>query len=277
MSVPKTTTVLTLAQMFHNMHPDTFVCADPEKEGGIWYEFKNHHWGKIKTAILHKKIKQSLCPEFLRERKRLCDAIRSGKDLDDDLKKNGEILKNLDSIWFRDTMIWEMVDLFYDENVNFIERLDANVNLIGFNNGVFNIETMSFREGKPDDYICKNENRNYQDFSDAKICNIYTTHKLERDASHNGFIYLLREREFIKTDESVFKFGKTKSSNASRRINSYPKDSEIYYIEKVKDCDQLEKEVLAKLCINFRQRTDIGKEYFEGNIEDIMKLIKSNS
>ena len=124
----------------------------------------------------------------------------------------------------------------------------------------------------PAEYDSWNERRNADHRESKKDEN----HGTSASKICGGFIYLLREREFIKTSESVFKFGKTKSPNAYRRINSYPKGSEIYYIERVKDCDQLERDILAKMCINFNQRTDIGREYFEGNIDDIIGLIKSS-
>jgi len=38
--------------------------------------------------------------------------------------------------------------------------------------------------------------------------------------------YLMREREFIKTEEFIYKFGKTKQE-FNKRMNQYPKDSEI--------------------------------------------------
>jgi len=35
----------------------------------------------------------------------------------------------------------------------FIEKLDANPNIIGFNNGVYDVKSQQFRPGQPDDYI----------------------------------------------------------------------------------------------------------------------------
>jgi hypothetical protein len=273
-----------LAQMVHKMQAKTLACTNSE-ECWTWYEFKNHRWCKIKKiATLHRRIKQSLVPRLLREKKRLWKAISKDEKTDDDFKENIKTIENLDLVWFRDNIIKEMADLFYDENINFIKLLDANIDLIGFDNGIFDIRTMSFRDGRPDDYVSKSVGY-YQDVSDVETrisrINAIRDHKQtdsdSKDTSYDGFIYLLREREFIKTNEPIFKFGKTKSSNASHRINSYPKDSEICYIEKVKNCDQLEKDILVKLRFNFDQRTDIGREYFEGKIEDILKLIKIHS
>jgi hypothetical protein len=41
---------------------------------------------------------------------------------------------------------------------------------------------------------------------------------------NNEFIYLIKEREFIKNNEEIYKIGKTKQM-ALKRIKDYPKNS----------------------------------------------------
>lgn len=160
-----------LAQMLHDIYANVFVCADPEK--GIWYAFRNHRWHRIKKAIaLRKKIKQDLVPRFLEEKKKVHDAMSNMDDFDEDdlrkkMKEVNAILKNLNTAPFKNNIITETIDLFHDETVDFIERLDSDINLIGFENGVFDIRTMSFRDGRPDDYISKSTGYDYQDFTDS--------------------------------------------------------------------------------------------------------------
>jgi hypothetical protein len=48
------------------------------------------------------------------------------------------------------------------------------------------------------------------------------------DDNNNEFIYLIKEREFIKTKEPIYKIGKTKQKNL-QRIKSYPNGSIYYY------------------------------------------------
>ena len=88
----------------------------------------------------------------------------------------------------------------------------------------------------------------------------------------NNYIYLLREREFIKTKENVYKIGKTKQA-PNNRLNGYPKHSEVILFLKVSDCDNLERELLDKFRREFKSRKDIGREYFEGNPNIMVNII----
>jgi hypothetical protein len=85
-----------------------------------------------------------------------------------------------------------------------------------------------------------------------------------------GYIYLLREREFLKTNEEIYKIGKT--INIKNRMPSYPKDSRLYLCFYCpSDIDAVEKHlisVLERICM--RKRTDIGSEYFEGDVRELM-------
>lgn len=87
-----------------------------------------------------------------------------------------------------------------------------------------------------------------------------------------GFIYLLREREFIKTNENIFKIGKSKQE-FGKRFNQYPNKSQMYLHLYITDVDTFEKLMIELFSKEFNRRIDIGYEYFEGNINDMIKLI----
>ena len=42
---------------------------------------------------------------------------------------------------------------FYKTDISFIEKLDSNNNLMGFNNGIYDLRTLKFRDGTPEDMI----------------------------------------------------------------------------------------------------------------------------
>jgi hypothetical protein len=88
------------------------------------------------------------------------------------------------------------------------------------------------------------------------------------------YIYLLREREFIKTKEQVYKVGMTKKEN-HKRFNQYPKGSVLLNQMICNDCKNMEKLVLKKFKETFKQRKDIGNEYFEGEYKSMIDIIYS--
>ena len=64
--------------------------------------------------------------------------------------------------------------MFYNDEIE--ELLDTRVNLIGFENGVYDLENELFREGIPDDYITFSTGINYEEFEydDEAIIQINT-------------------------------------------------------------------------------------------------------
>lgn len=90
-----------------------------------------------------------------------------------------------------------------------------------------------------------------------------------------SYIYLLQEREFIKTDEEIYKMGKTKQEN-DKRFKQYPKGSKLLLQKICDDCDGKEKTLLAIFKNKFKQRKDIGTEYFEGNYKAMIVEIEKS-
>jgi hypothetical protein len=77
-------------------------------------------------------------------------------------------------------------------------------------------------------------------------------------------VYLLIEREFIKTKEPIFKIGCSKQEN-DKRIKQYPKGTQLLLQVIVLDCVYIEKKIKYIFKEKYKQRTDIGIEYFEGD------------
>jgi hypothetical protein len=89
------------------------------------------------------------------------------------------------------------------------------------------------------------------------------------------YIYLLQEREFLNTD--IFKVGRTCQVDF-RRFNSYPKDSKLVSYVTVNDSIKMEKIILDDFKRQFKLRSDVGREYFQGDsmlmIKNIMKVVE---
>ena len=92
------------------------------------------------------------------------------------------------------------------------------------------------------------------------------------------YIYLLKEREFVNTKENVYKVGKTKQVN-HKRLNQYPKGSILLLQIVCGNCDTNEQTICKLFQKKYKQRKDIGSEYFEGNyhlmINDICTTVSN--
>jgi hypothetical protein len=78
-----------------------------------------------------------------------------------------------------------------------------------------------------------------------------------------GHLYVIKEREFLKTNERILKIGKT--TCIKNRMPAYPKNSRImaiYYCGT--NIHDVEKQLIDFFDKQFIKRTDIGHEYYEG-------------
>ena len=90
-----------------------------------------------------------------------------------------------------------------------------------------------------------------------------------------NYIYLLQEREFIKTNEQIYKIGKTKQIN-NKRLNQYPKGSILLFQIICDNCDYLEKYLINIFKKKYKHCIDIGNEYFEGFYKEMIEIIYQN-
>lgn len=80
-----------------------------------------------------------------------------------------------------------------------------------------------------------------------------------------NYVYLIREREFVRMSEHVYKLGKT-TQLPNSRLQGYPKSSQILLFIEVFDCHCTEKCLIKSFDELFISRRDIGREYYEGDL-----------
>lgn len=84
-------------------------------------------------------------------------------------------------------------------------------------------------------------------------------------------IYLLREREFINNKRSLYKIGR--SHHLDTRLKHYPKGSEIIILMACTNSITIETKLINDFRKRFTQCLEIGREYFEGNKDEMVQLI----
>jgi len=108
---------------------------------------------------------------------------------------------------------------------------------------------------------------------------------MESGNKKHGYIYLIREREFLLRNEHVYKHGKTCLSEANLalpRLNKYKKGSELLFIRQV-PCHTvhiIESNITQRFKTVFEKHND-GYEYFIGDpfvmINEINNIVNSHS
>jgi len=93
---------------------------------------------------------------------------------------------------------------------------------------------------------------------------------------NKGYIYLIHKKEYIDTNENVYKIGRTTRSIAER-LNEYTKGSILIFSSQVNDCVIVEKLMILKFKMTFNQLPTYGIESFNGDhllmIDEIANII----
>lgn len=95
-----------------------------------------------------------------------------------------------------------------------------------------------------------------------------------------GYLYIIQEREFIRLNEPVYKIGQTTRINPFKRLKDYPNGSrplflrQIIKTEEQFDLQVVESHMIYRFSLNFKLLSDYGKEYFEGDINKMIKILQ---
>ena len=87
------------------------------------------------------------------------------------------------------------------------------------------------------------------------------------------YIYILREREFVNLNQPIYKIGRTQ--DWMKRYRQYPKQTEVLFVMKISDSQRKEKDIIDILKKFTTQRSDIGREYFESDLNTIVDKVYS--
>jgi P4 family phage/plasmid primase-like protien len=131
-----------ISKLIYRLYGENFVCSSPEKNE--WYYFNGIRWMKENKSYNLRKLMINDVFTRVEAYRRLL--IREGAS-EDLIKNYHNILKILGSGNKLNCLELE----FY--NSNFYKIIDQNKDLLGFENGVYDLQKMEFRKGTSTDYI----------------------------------------------------------------------------------------------------------------------------
>jgi P4 family phage/plasmid primase-like protien len=196
-----------IAKVVYYMFKNFFVCASSRK--GIWYTFKNHRWIELDDAI---DIKRKISLDVINAYYKLnADLSKTASEMDstsyekeiilERCKLVLKVISKLKTNSFKKSVISECSELFHVPK--FEEMLDVKFNIIGFENGVYDLERGEFRDGLPEDYMSFTTGIEYEEFENEDDQYIGVKTFLEQVLPKKPV------REYVITLLSSFLSGKT--------------------------------------------------------------------
>jgi P4 family phage/plasmid primase-like protien len=187
------TSTFNIAKVYYNKYPDRYVCSCIKDN--VWWEFSNHRWKKMAdSSKISRSLSEELVSDYFTEIKNIGNYAASNStdekikdECTDKLKILHKIINLLRDYSSKEKIIKELKTFYIDDK--FTNKLDSNNNLIGFKNGVYELNTDIFREGRPDDYISLCTNTEYKKYSEKleyfnDICRFFSqvmTNQILRD------------------------------------------------------------------------------------------------
>jgi P4 family phage/plasmid primase-like protien len=143
-----------VAKVVYRLYQGRFVYVNIPK-GSVWYEFANHRWQVCpNAATLNALISSEVFSEFQRvvSMKHKEASVNSDDAVATFAGALNKVSLQLKRFSYKDQLIKEC-QVHFGVTHEFIKQLDEQKNLLGFDNGVFDIDTDTFRDGKPDDML----------------------------------------------------------------------------------------------------------------------------
>lgn len=154
-----------VAQIVVKLLRGRYVCVSEKNK--VWYCFDGSRWINEGGAInLRRELSTTVRDLF---KSTLCSLSRLNHDVMDTSSSSSSLgsgksktelavhgicktmMKRLNDPSFKDSVMKELNELLFDPQ--FIEKLDTNRWLLGFNNGVLDLSTGEFRKARPSDHM----------------------------------------------------------------------------------------------------------------------------
>lgn len=147
----------TISQVLYYLQKNNFVCSKEK----VWYEFKNHRW--IESELITTYISD----EFIKYYQKIIlfinnSQVLSKTDKNISIKEIKKIIKILQSKTRKANIIDELGVRLRINNPKFFDLLDTKPYIIGFDNGVYDLNEMKFRNGKAEDMISMSCNYDFK-------------------------------------------------------------------------------------------------------------------
>lgn len=186
-----------VAKVMYQMYKDDFKCISIKDTLWYYYDTNLHRWIEDDKGVeLRKKISTEVWKKFNNLGLQFGSKVQvPGDDWEvkrDQVYKTASRLKETS---FKKNLMVECAELFHDKSRKFYNELDSNLNLLGFNNGIFDLVNEEFRNGRPEDLISMSTNIDYiaydKNSKEVKEINKFLTEILTNKNVRDYVIHLM--------------------------------------------------------------------------------------
>lgn len=162
----QSSTTQDVARVVYIKYRYQYVCTS--MKANVWYEFKSHKWMQTDSGVsLRKKIGNEVVNDYLQIIQYYNQSAFEQQDENKDrflqIAKNlTDITYKLRDITFKNKILEECKLMFYDGT--FTSGLDSNPDLLGFENGVYDLKVGEFRDGRPEDLVSLSTGNDYIEY-----------------------------------------------------------------------------------------------------------------
>lgn len=154
-----------LAKVLYHIYKDTFRVDEPKNSD--WYEFDGVRWKKSFQMFLN--VSESI-PKYYKALKNAYNSMNDDDQQSDNAKSFNQcldsVIKKLENVSFKNSVLQDAKYMFLSKDQDFARKLDSNPMLLGFENGVYDLDNMEFRNGKQSDYITFSTGYDYVEYDE---------------------------------------------------------------------------------------------------------------
>ena len=200
-----------VAKLIYNMFNDYHKCVSIRDTAWYFYDEKQNRWKPDDKGIM---LRRKISVEVYREFKKIAteknnQSTEAGDEASEDVAKLFAVMARLKETSFKANVMTECSEIFYDKEHVFLDKLDSNNNLIGFNNCVYDLSKEECRKGRPEDYISLSTKIDYVDYEDIK-----DSRELKDINQMLKSIFVIKEiRKYVLKRLSSFLSGSTKDEH----------------------------------------------------------------
>lgn len=147
-----------IAELYYAVHGKTLVnCRDLKNP---WFIFQSHRWKNEDDKGIQQILRKSEVLSLIVKAKH-CYMTSNVQNKDKKVAQIQRVIATLENNTYQSSVLEQLAISCRKPHYDFYDLLDTQKHLLGFTNGVYDLNTGVFRDGLPEDYVTMNVGYSY--------------------------------------------------------------------------------------------------------------------